>query len=48
MSEVRLIDANALKEDMWRAFGERWEWEVICKIINNAPTVEQSEIQDEK
>lgn len=40
MSEVRLIDANALKEEFNRPFWEKWEWDIICKAIDNAPTVE--------
>ena len=38
MSEVRLIDANALKEEVWHSSaGSR---EIIINLIDNAPTVE--------
>lgn len=39
MKDQRLIDANALKEYMDRPFWEKWEWEFVCKAIDNAPTV---------
>ena len=39
MTEVRLIDANALKEKMWRS--EVDTREKIVDIIDNAPTVPQ-------
>lgn len=37
---MRLGDLNALKAEMDRPFWEKWEWEFICKSIDNAPTVE--------
>ena len=35
-----LISRSALKKEMDRPFWEKWEWEFICKSIDNAPTVE--------
>lgn len=46
MAEVRTIDANALREEFNRPFWEKWEWDIICKTIDNAPTV-TPEITDE-
>ena len=34
-----LISRSALKKEMNRPFWEKWEWEFICKSIDNAPTV---------
>ena len=34
-----LISRKALKKEMDRPFWEKWEWEFICKSIDNAPTV---------
>ena len=33
-----LISREALKKEMDRPFWEKWEWEFICKSIDNAPT----------
>lgn len=36
-----LISREALKNEMDRPFWEKWEWDFICKSIDNAPTVEE-------
>lgn len=35
-----LISRKALKEAINRPFWEGWEWEFICKMIDNAPIIE--------
>lgn len=42
-----LISREALKDEMNRPFWEKWEWEFICKSIDNAPTVETSRPHEE-
>ena len=42
-----LISRKALKEEMDRPFWEKWEWEFICKSIDNAPTVDLKDIYQE-
>lgn len=37
---MRLGDLDALKEEMNRPFWEKWEWEFICKSIDNATTID--------
>ena len=44
--ENDLISRSALKKEMDRPFWEKWEWEFICKSIDNAPTVETKTTYD--
>ena len=46
MSDMRLIDADELKKAFEKPFWEKWEWEIICKYIDNAPTVDTKDIYD--
>ena len=47
MSNNDLISREALKKEMDRPFWEKWEWEYICKAIDNAPVVDLWQLRQE-
>ena len=48
MSEIRPIDANALKEVIETNFLlQSDQVDIVCKLINNAPTVELKRVKNE-